>query len=83
MINTLGIERPNCLGMKCTLLLQGLHVFPSPAHFLQWTLYVTSPRPPLSLGGLHSSVTAVSFRVEMGFSGADGGPGREKEKIQK
>ncbi len=32
------IERPNCLGTKWTLLLQGLHVLPSLAHFLQWTL---------------------------------------------
>jgi len=37
-----------------------------------------SPLPPVSLGGDHSKVTQVSFTVEMGFSGADGGP---KEKI--
>ncbi len=44
---------------------------------------MTSPRPPLSLGGLHSKVTEVSFRVEIGFSAADGGPGSEiKERTE-
>lgn len=41
-----------------------------------------SPRPPVSLGGDHSKVTQVSFTVEMGFSGADGGPeGRYRHRV--
>lgn len=42
-----------------------------------------SPRPPVSRGGDHSSVTQVSFTVEIGFSGADGGPEGHLAKSEK
>lgn len=77
--STMADERPYCLGTKWTLLPHGMHFLPSPEHFLQWRLYVMSPLPPVSLGGDHSKVTQVSFTVEMGFSGAEGGPeGRQR-----
>lgn len=66
-----------CWGTKRMLLPQAWHGPASPAQRRHRTLYTTSARPPLSRGGPHSRVTEVPFTLEIRFTGAEGGPGRE------
>lgn len=68
-----------CWGMKRIPLPHASHWPASPAQRLQTTLYMTSARPPLSRGGPHSSVTEVPFTLEIRFTGAEGGPGKDSE----
>lgn len=68
-----------CWGTKRIPLPHASHWPASPAQRLQTTLYTMSARPPLSRGGPHSSVTEVPFTLEIRFTGAEGGPGKETE----
>lgn len=68
-----------CWGTKRIPLPHASHCPASPAQRLQTTLYTMSARPPLSRGGPHSSVTEVPLTLEIRFTGAEGGPGKEAE----
>lgn len=67
-----GSVKPSWRGANCTLSPQRVHA-PRPApQLLQMMLYTRSSRPPESRGGVHSSISEVSFTLEITAWGADG-----------